>query len=146
MIMRHCARLVAVGVPVVLITAHIVSAAPQAPRDQPTSVLATTAGRDTFRQFCAPCHGTTAHGDGPVASMLNVRPTDLTRVNRRNNGVFPLQTLEATLTLSTRMRTPAHGSEQMPVWGPVFVSVDGSQVRVNARVGNLLAYLESIQE
>lgn len=34
----------------------------------------------------------------------------------------------------------------MPIWGLVFRSIDASPTLVNARVANLLAYLESIQE
>jgi hypothetical protein len=77
--------------------------------------------------------------------MLHTPPIDLTHVNRRNNGVFPGARFEAMLTL-TQLQTSAHGSTQMPIWGTVFQSVDSSATLARARIVNLLAYLESIQQ
>ena len=37
------------------------------------------AARVTFIQLCASCHGPDAHGDGPLAAQLAVRPPDFTR-------------------------------------------------------------------
>jgi hypothetical protein len=33
----------------------------------------------------------------------------------------------------------------MPVWGPVFRSLDPSDARVQVRIANLIAYLDAIQ-
>lgn len=121
------------------------STAGQAIGDEPARVAALTAGRDTFLQFCAPCHGVDGTGRGPVAAVLSTTPPNLTQVTRRSNGKFPLDTLEQMLTLATRLPTPAHGSEQMPIWGGVFRSIDSTPTLVRARIANLLAYLESIQ-
>lgn len=44
------------------------------PRRQPMSVES-----ESFKQYCATCHGSGGRGDGPVASALLTRPTDLTR-------------------------------------------------------------------
>ena len=42
--------------------------------------------------------------------------------------------------------TPAHGSKDMPVWGPIFHAMGGhSQAQVQLRIRNLTTYLESIQ-
>ena len=38
-----------------------------------------------------------------------------------------------------------HGTREMPMWGPVFRSVDNDQV-TQLRVRNLVEYLSSIQE
>jgi hypothetical protein len=35
-------------------------------------------GEELFQTNCAPCHGKTAHGDGPVALQMIVPPPDLT--------------------------------------------------------------------
>lgn len=145
-----CARSLWFGVPLVLITTHIVGAVPQGARDELTTALALSAGRDTFRQFCAPCHGVEGKGRGPVAPILTTPPTDLTTVNRRNMGVYPFATLEAMLTGASRLQTAAHpmahGSEEMPIWGPTFRAIDASVTVAHARVANLLAYIESIQQ
>ncbi len=139
-----CARILWFGVPLVLITTQLVGAAPQDARSERTTALALSAGRSTFSQFCAPCHGIDGRGHGPVTPSLTTPPGDLTQVNRRNNGAFPLAALGAMLTLSTRQ--PAHGSEHAPIWGPVFLSIDSSEALARARVANLLAYIESIQQ
>lgn len=138
------------AVPLIVIAAGVAGAAPQDARDERTTALAVSAGRDTYRQFCAPCHGQDGKGHGPVADILKVPPVDLTQVKRRNKGVFPLATLEAMLTSASRLQTAAHpmahGSEQMPIWGPTFRAIDNSPTLARARVANLLAYLESIQQ
>jgi len=41
---------------------------------------------------------------------------------------------------------PPHGSREMPVWGPIFHQVEEDRDYGAIRVGNLLKYLESIQE
>ena len=42
--------------------------------------------------------------------------------------------------------TAAHGSKDMPVWGPIFMSIGGhSQSDVQLRIRNLTNYLESVQ-
>ena len=40
----------------------------------------------------------------------------------------------------------AHGSKDMPVWGPVFSSVSkGDQALVQLRISNLTKYIETLQ-
>jgi mono/diheme cytochrome c family protein len=140
------ARILWLIVLLVLVTATIVGAAPQGDRSEPTTALALSSGRDSFSRFCGPCHGVDGKGHGPVASILTTPPTDLTSVSRRNMGVFPLTTLEALFTAAARLQTAAHGSEQMPIWGPTFTAIDGSPAVARARIASLLAYIESIQQ
>jgi hypothetical protein len=40
---------------------------------------------------------------------------------------------------------PAHGSRQMPVWGPVFHALDSSDRAADLRLANIVEYLSSIQ-
>ena len=122
-----------------------IQGAAQVPDREAASMLAINAGQDTFRQFCAPCHGTDAKGHGPVAPALNKPPADLTAAERRNNGRFPVAAFEAMLN-ATGLQPSAHGSSQMPVWGATFRQIDHSETLARARIANLLAYIESIQE
>ena len=39
----------------------------------------------------------------------------------------------------------AHGSSDMPVWGPIFRALDPSDARVARRVDNIVEYVESLQ-
>ena len=141
-----CARILWVGVPLVFLIAQVVGAAPQGVRAEPTTALALSAGRDTYGQFCGPCHGVDGRGDGPIAFILTVPPTDLTGVSRRNADVFPLAPLEELLTVPARLQTAAHGSAEMPIWGRTFRAIDNGETLARARVANLLAYIESIQQ
>lgn len=101
------------------------------------------AGRESFDSYCAPCHGTTGTGDGPVAAGLRRKPADLTRLVQRAGGAFPRARVEQTI-MGTGRGVPAHGSGGMPVWGPIFHAFE-SDARVRVRVANLVAYLETIQ-
>lgn len=101
------------------------------------------AGSLSFDLHCASCHGPTGRGDGPAGKALRTTPADLTVLARRNNGVFPSQRVSATLVDSSRLS--AHGTRDMPIWGPLFRTLDGTNERESARLRNLLAFLASIQ-
>jgi mono/diheme cytochrome c family protein len=93
-------------------------------------------------KYCASCHGTGGKGDGTVGKMLNPPASDLTQIAKRNGGKFPASAIRMTITGDTTMA--AHGSRDMPTWGPVFRSTDGSLVEL--RVRNVITYLEGMQE
>ena len=100
-------------------------------------------GMDLFKLYCASCHGRDGRGHGPVSSELRTPPSDLTSLARQNGGVFPRARVEA--SLRGRDQTIAHGSDEMPVWGPIFKGLDTSDSRVKVRLANLVSYVESIQ-
>jgi mono/diheme cytochrome c family protein len=113
-------------------------------RQPPPLVLKSMLGRDLFQFYCASCHGCDAKGRGPVAPALVDPPTDLTRLAADNGRVFPRDRI--TGVLSGRGRpVPAHGSSEMPVWGPIFRGLDARAGYDEIRIANLVAYLESIQ-
>jgi mono/diheme cytochrome c family protein len=114
-------------------------AAPQLPPILTESL----AGRDSFSRYCAPCHGSGGRGDGPVAPALRARPSDLTTLAQRSDGAFPRDRVRDFVTGSNRPLA-AHGTTEMPVWGPLFRAFE-SDARTRERIENLLAYLESIQ-
>jgi mono/diheme cytochrome c family protein len=116
----------------------------QTGRTPPPLLIPSVAGGDLFRFYCASCHGREGKGDGPVASALNRRPPDLTTIASRNGGRFPTDRVEGFVT-GNREPAQAHGSADMPVWGPIFQALD-SQDRMNRiRIQNVVAYIESIQ-
>ena len=75
------------------------------------------AGAGLFSQLCAPCHGATATGDGPMASMLKVPPADLTGLSKSNGGVFPV--FRVVRQIDGRDPLLAHGGD-MPLFGHLF--------------------------
>lgn len=103
-----------------------------------------TSGRDMYMHYCAVCHGRQGRGGGPAAEALKVQPPDLTTLAQRNHGQFPRRLVESTLRVGADL--PAHGSSEMPVWGPLFQSLNKfSNVEVEQRITNLTDYIESLQ-
>jgi mono/diheme cytochrome c family protein len=70
------------------------------------------AGEVLYRRYCASCHGADGRGNGPVASALSPRPTDLTSLQMSEPDLMR--------AIDGRRTIRAHGTEQMPVWGEVF--------------------------
>jgi len=104
-----------------------------------------SSGKQMFEAYCAACHGIEGKGDGPVAAALKAPPTDLTVLARQNNGRFPsIQVAEA---ITGEAAISAHGSKEMPVWGPVFMSISHQhESQVHLRVANLTEYIKSLQQ
>jgi mono/diheme cytochrome c family protein len=107
-------------------------------------------GRGTYMRDCAVCHGKDAKGDGPYASMLTKKPSDLTQIAKANNGVFPAPRIAR--IIDGREEVAAHGTRDMPIWGERFGAASraaGSNVAPSVarqRIQLLLQYLNSIQE
>jgi len=100
-------------------------------------------GPALFRGYCAPCHGVDGKGHGPAASSLNSKVTDLTLLSKRAGGTFPRDRVRR--ILEGEQSPSAHGSKEMPVWGPVFHHVDVDQDKGHMRVENLASYIETLQ-
>ena len=103
------------------------------------------AGSQLFRTHCATCHGTTAHGDGPLAEQLRHMPPDLTQFTKRNGGMFPS---ERVYRIIDGRDVASHGDREMPVWGDMFRRVPGgaTDAAVRARIEAIVRYLAGIQE
>jgi mono/diheme cytochrome c family protein len=100
-------------------------------------------GKDNFEAYCAVCHGRDAKGTGPAAPAMKVPVPDLTTIARRNQGRFDASGVEEIIRGTGRTATPAHGVEDMPIWGEVFRYGDPSVTRL--RIGNLVKYVQSLQ-
>jgi mono/diheme cytochrome c family protein len=111
--------------------------------------LSDLSGAELYGQLCASCHGPRAKGDGPVAPLIKIPVPDLTRIAQREGGEFPADDVRR--TIDGRYDRPAHGSRDMPVWGwrlfyGLNVDEQGERARVDAMIGKLVDYLQSIQE
>ena len=73
------------------------------------------AGRSEYQVGCAACHGIDGKGAGPVNSQVKVPPADLTVLAKKNNGVFPFNSVYE--IIDGRKMVAAHGTRDMPVWG-----------------------------
>ncbi|HEY3044993.1 MAG TPA: cytochrome c [Vicinamibacterales bacterium] len=110
----------------------------------PRLVIESMTGEDSFMFYCAPCHGLSGRGEGPVAGSLKTLPPDLTALAKRNGGTFPRTDVISFVT-GVSDRLPTHGPSDMPVWGPIFRALDPSDARVKIRIENIVAFIESIQ-
>ena len=111
--------------------------------EQSTPLIRSVKGRDLFRAYRASCHGLDAKGTGPAASALKAKIPDLTLLSRKNQGQFPAARVREAI-LGDQV-VVAHGSREMPIWGPIFHQVEADQDWGNVRLDNLVKYLESIQ-
>jgi mono/diheme cytochrome c family protein len=101
-------------------------------------------GKQMFANYCAPCHGVDGRGNGPVATALKVPPTDLTLLSKNNHGKFPDAHISTVLNQGSSLA--AHGTAEMPVWGPIFSSMNHSnQPEKLVRISNLTRHLETLQ-
>jgi mono/diheme cytochrome c family protein len=102
-------------------------------------------GKEMYTAYCASCHGAEGKGNGPAASSLKTPPSDLTAIQKSNGGKFPSDHVFE--IINGRATTPAHGSADMPVWGPVFRRLSGSHdAEVQQRISNLTDYIKSLQQ
>lgn len=119
-------------------------------QDKTTAMKASTepaegaSGRQTYQYYCASCHGENAKGGGPAAEALKTPPTDLTTLAKKNGGKFPYEYVGGVVRFGKPIS--AHGSPDMPVWGPIFNMVDFNEVAIRKRIRNLCDYLASLQE
>jgi len=104
-------------------------------------------GRAYYLRYCGSCHGVEGKGDGTVSRSLKVKPTDLTQLQKKNKGVFPLEKVMASIEGKTRIS--AHGESKMPVWGEIFEKeASGQKDSVgasSAKVKSIADYLSTIQ-
>jgi mono/diheme cytochrome c family protein len=105
-------------------------------------------GKQMYSTYCAVCHGVDGKGSGPAAAALKERPTNLAQLARDNGGKFPDAHIYSVLQFG--METTAHGSKDMPIWGPALRSLDkGSpspEMEEHQRLANLTNYLKTLQQ
>ena len=111
----------------------------------PPLIISSLAGRDLFQFYCAPCHGSGGKGDGPVSASLKKQPPDLTTIARRNGGHFPGEKIQRFVAGDDRL-VAAHGSREMPVWGPIFYSLEPHDRLTRIRIENVVMFIESMQK
>ncbi|HEY3270012.1 MAG TPA: cytochrome c, partial [Geothrix sp.] len=99
---------------------------------------------EMYQAYCATCHGSKGLGDGPAKGSLKKAVPDLTILAKRNKGTFPKD--QVSQVIRGEVSAETHGLRDMPVWGPIFLSLNSSQEPVvRIRVANLTRYIESLQ-
>ncbi|HSY01533.1 MAG TPA: cytochrome c [Acidobacteriaceae bacterium] len=117
-------------------------------KEVPVTQTSPASGKQMFTTYCAVCHGADGRGNGPAAVALKVQPTNLVQLAKDNGGKFPGAHIYAVLQFGTE--TSAHGTKNMPVWGPALRSLDGSglqsDMQEHQRIANLTNYLKTLQQ
>jgi len=129
-----------------VIAVAILSAAQDQPqiKHAPAAQTSSASGKEMFMAYCAACHGKDAKGDGPAAAALKQAPADLTMLAKTSGGKYPA--LKVTSVLRGEANLVAHGTQDMPVWGPVFWKMSqGHEAEMQQRIANLNHYIESLQ-
>lgn len=129
----------------VLLVSVVVSASAQIRNQREPPPIRPVDGTSIFQNYCAACHGLDGRGNGPVSKALKREIPDLTRLSQRNDGAFPSIHVQTTIMFGADDLLPAHGSKEMPIWGPIFHEIDFDQDLGNVRLENVTKYLESIQ-
>jgi len=120
--------------------------AQQAPevKHVPIKTVSPASGADMYKNYCAVCHGLDGKGDGPAAAAMKTPPADLTQLAKKNNGQYP--GLKVAAAIRGEGAPTAHGTKEMPVWGPLFRSISGGhEAEISQRVTNLTKYIETLQ-
>ena len=111
----------------------------------PVRHTSANSGKEMFAAYCAACHGKDGKGNGPAAVALKAPPADLTILARQHAGKFP--SIQVYRAITGEAGISAHGSKEMPVWGPVFMSMSHQhESEVHLRVANLTDYIKSLQQ
>ena len=104
-------------------------------------------GEQTFQTHCASCHGPLAEGDGPIAGTLNAPVPNLRMLSQRNGGTFPTDAVAS--YIDGRSYPAAHGTREMPVWGPVFSATQQLVVGAESpeqRIAGVMTFLRELQQ
>jgi len=129
---------------VLLFTIPFSAAQETSSRKGATPGKAMLSGKTLFMEHCASCHGDDAKGAGPAALALKRQPPDLTALAKRNHGKFPYD--EVSKAIDGDVEVPAHGSREMPTWGPLFLALTDLNTREAERLTTTLAdYIKSLQ-
>ena len=111
------------------------------PQSQPDS------GALMYEAYCAACHGMTGKGNGPAAQYLKLPPPDLTTMTQRYNEKSVALRVSEVLRFNTESK--AHGTVDMPTWGPLFRALNGNNWKdgeTKLRMYNLSQYVQSLQK
>jgi hypothetical protein len=103
-------------------------------------------GRSDYLDHCAACHGESGKGDGRMARILVIRPTDLTQIAKQHDGNFPFWRIYD--VVAGLVEIPGHETFHMPHFWEKFSGDIGKPgyASPDQRVLQITHYLESVQE
>ncbi len=97
-----------------------------------------------YRSSCAPCHGVSGDGRGPLAASLKTEVPPLNNLADRYSEIyFPERFLIEVIDGRKNMRS--HGEREMPIWGRQFGLLKGTQTSGEAAVADNAAARQKIE-
>lgn len=101
-------------------------------------------GKAHYQEYCSACHG--MDGKGIRIDSLERQPADLTQLTRNyETNEFPI--LPVARMIDGRKLSKSHQDRDMPLWGDVFAQEElMDETQIKGRLGELIAYLMTIQE
>jgi len=85
-----------------------------------------------------------AKGSGPAASAMKTPPADLTALTKNSGGKYPASHMAG--VLRGQPTAASHGSQDMPISGPLFSSISQEhESQVQQRTTNLTTGIETMQ-
>lgn len=114
-------------------------------KNVPISQSQPNSGKQMFKDYCAACHGMDGKGNGPAVDFLKATPPDLTTLAKRHSETSVAVPVREVLVFGTGSK--AHGTIDMPLWGPMFRSLNpsGSGNTAEIRIQKLADFVQSIQ-
>ena len=110
----------------------------------PITRTSPASGEQMFNAYCAVCHGKDGKGDGPAAAALKTQPPNLTTLAQGHGGKYPAAYVQSVIRFGAGSVT-AHGTKEMPMWGPALASLSEDNNLVSMRINNLSHYIETLQ-
>lgn len=110
-------------------------------------------GREEYRSHCQNCHGDVGDGNGPYSQFLKRKASDLTRLSKGNEGVFPFSRVYE--VIDGREGVSSHGDREMPIWGNAYRVMGGAhffdvpynpEAFVRSRIFALIEYISRLQK
>ena len=103
-------------------------------------------GAAEYQHHCQACHGEAGRGDGPMAKILVLPPTDLTAIAKAKGGNFPFWRVYR--AIDGAQEVSGHETFQMPGYWARFREDEGKPGYAPAHVRILLLthFVESIQD
>ena len=83
--------------------------------------------------------GGTTHYSASTVALIEI-VNDLTQLKKSHGGTYSTKDFEE--KINGMGMSPAHGTTEMPVWGPIFREIAGSPV---LRVFNLKKFIDGMQ-
>ncbi|HEY8517624.1 MAG TPA: c-type cytochrome [Candidatus Binatia bacterium] len=106
------------------------------PPADPYATASVARGKVVYDQYCAPCHGATGLGDGPLAAEYDPPPTDLVspgwHVSVKDIEIVIATPHYSGRLIKSRVQT---GNREMPAWNEVLTPQE---------IDDVTAYIRSL--